>query len=218
MDLATGSASKGNGGRYWYYHCHHCGQSRFRAETASIELAHYLNQIKISPEVATLYEHIIEDLAHEEKSARSRKVAQLRESISSLEQKLVRATDMFVEGELDRESYQRYRSRCQEELGRLRLDLEQAEEPEQGFAEQLRYAVELLSRLGDVYAAADYRVKHILLGSIFPKKLIYKDGSFRTSPKSDIIALLSGKTQKTNDADPLLETGILSGCPVRIRT
>ncbi len=106
----------------------------------------------------------------------------------------------------------------QDVLNGLRVDLAALDEVEAGFAERLAFAVSLLSNLGAVYRSADYRVQHALLGSLFPQKLIYRDGHFRTSPTSEIIALLGGKTQKTRDADRPATTGVLRGCPVRIRT
>ena len=41
---------------------------------------------------------------------------------------------------------------------------------------------------------------------------------FGTTPESEIIALIGGKTQKMKDADRLSTTGVLSGSPGRIRT
>ncbi|GIV03536.1 MAG: hypothetical protein KatS3mg015_2366 [Fimbriimonadales bacterium] len=54
-ELLTGSGSKGNGGRYWYYHCHHCNGQRFRADDANREVVRYLNEVAVAPEVAVLY-------------------------------------------------------------------------------------------------------------------------------------------------------------------
>ena len=213
--LLTGSASRGNGGRYLYYFCHHCGQQRFRAEVANAEAGHYLNQIAIAPEVAALYEDVVEDLARDEKSARTRKVAKLRQGIEAMEEKLFRTVEAFVEGQIAPDSYGRLKGKYQDQLNRLRLELESLDEMAGGFVEQLRFAVKLLSNLGLVYRKADYRGKHALLGSIFPEKLVYRDDRFRTSPESEIIALLGGKTHKMKNADRPATTGVLKGSPGR---
>lgn len=123
-ELLTGSGSKGNGERYWYYHCHHCNGQRFRADDANVEIVRYLNEIAVAPEVAVLYGGIVEDLARDEKTARARKVAKLRQAISELEEKLFRADEAFVEGQIAPDSYQRLKGKYQDILNRLRFELE----------------------------------------------------------------------------------------------
>ncbi len=45
-----------------------------------------------------------------------------------------------------------------------------------------------------------------------------QNGIYRTTVESAIIALISGKTQKNKDANPITEAGVLFGSPGRTRT
>ena len=166
----TGNGSKGNGGHYWYYHCHHCHGQRFRADDANVEVVRYLNEIAVAPEVAVLYGDILEDLARDEKTARARKVARLRQEIAALEEKLFKVDEAFIEGQIAPGSYGRLKGKYQDTLNRLRFELETLTAMSESFADQLNFAIKLLSNLGTVYRQAEFRAKHRLLGSIFPQK------------------------------------------------
>jgi len=71
----------------------------------------------------------------------------------------------------------------------------------------------MLSNLSGVYKRAVPEDRHRLLVLLFPRHLIYRDGSLRTNLESKAIALLSGKTQKMKDASLNPEAGVLLGSP-----
>ena len=90
-------------------------------------------------------------------------------------------------------------------------------------AEQVHFGLNLLSNLDVAFINASPRGRHELVGSIFPLGLRYQDGSYRTSPPSEILYLLSGKKAavyaKEKTGHPrLLTLNVPSGTPDRIRT
>jgi hypothetical protein len=58
----TGSGSRGNGGRLYYYHCRKGCKERFRADTAHESLLKLLRSIQITSEAKKLYTAILKDL------------------------------------------------------------------------------------------------------------------------------------------------------------
>ena len=68
----TGSAAKGNGGTYFYYHCQKgkgCGE-RFRADEANERFVERLRSIAVAPEVARLHLAVMEDIFSEKEGSR----------------------------------------------------------------------------------------------------------------------------------------------------
>ena len=217
-ELLTGSSSKGRNRYYAYYHCHHCAKTRYRAEAANEAFLNYLSSCQIAPEVQTLYSHILSDLTRSEKDTRSRQMMQLKTKISALEEKLLKTDEMYIEGNIEKDSYIRLKSKYKEDLIEKRIGLQRLEDIHESFAEQLKFAVGLLSNLGRIFKEASLQLKNDLLVRIYPDKLIYSDESFRTSPESPIIALISGKTHKKEKRIAANQLPVPVGSPGRTRT
>lgn len=201
--LLTGSRSKGRSRYYTYYHCHHCGGTRYQAGEANDAFADYLHRLEMSQEVQALYQHVLQDLTQTEEMQRRRRLTQLKKEITSLEEKLFRTDEAYIEERIPTDSYTCLKSGYEEQVQRLHIEKCQIEERSADFAEQLTVAVRLLSNLGRIWQRAPLRGKHDLLVRIFPDHLIYRDGSFRTSPASPIIALLGGKKAENKERRPL---------------
>ncbi len=194
--MMTGSGSRSHTGRrYWYYQCQRGCRERFRAERAHEALTRYLQGLEIAPEVAALYARIQAEIRREERARSLERQAGLQREIEQVEERLFSADEKFVEGQLSRDSYERLKRRYDEALHRARL--KQSTLAEQPFlSEQWVVATRLFSNLSTLYDEASLESKAALLGSIFPNHLVFSSGSYGTTPESEIIALLRGKTQK----------------------
>lgn len=171
--------------------------------------------MSIARDVEVLYRHVLKDLTQAEEMQRRQRLQALRKEASELEERLFRTDEAFVEERISADSYKRLKRKYQQAIQRVRVEQAELEEAGEGFAEKLRFTVSLLSNLGKVYQRAPFEGKHALVGSVFPDKLIYLEGSFRTSPESEIIALISSKTQKIKDTSTLSGDGVLVGSPGR---
>jgi hypothetical protein len=125
--IMTGSVSKGNGGRYWYYHCHRCKTFRTRADEANAAFPVYLRSIQIAPEVADLYALVVQDLAKESQQEKERRMQKVEQEIEHIEEKLFNVDEKYVEGGLPLDSYRRLKSRYDEEADELRRSLTSVE-------------------------------------------------------------------------------------------
>ena len=61
-----------------------------------------------------------------------------------------------------------------------------------------------------VYRAAPVEGRHALVGSIFPSGLLFSAGSYRTSPPSEMLLLLSGKNIGVSGKEKTGHPGLLS--------
>ncbi len=219
----TGSASTGVGGRYWYYHCQQSGHDRVPAERANKDFTKYLSNIKIAPAIVEVFGDVLLDVLMDVRQDRQGEEAALRKKMGALEEKLFGIDVAFVEGRIERDSYERMKERYTENQINIQLRLGDLKLSRVDLAEQVQFGLGLLSSLDVAFIDASPRGRHELLSSIFPRGLIYRDGSYRTSPPSEILYLLSGKNaavyakEKTGHSR-LLTLDVPSGGPDETRT
>ncbi|MGI9174301.1 MAG: hypothetical protein ACR2GR_03135 [Rhodothermales bacterium] len=186
VQLVTGSRSRSKTGmRYAYYHCHACGEYRVRADAANEAVQAFLACIQIAPPVVRLYRAVLEDLSGSEATSRQRRLAEVEAQIVDLESRLLKVDEMFVDGELGRDSYHRLKARYAGELVSARGALESLEEGGGDLEKHLAFAVGVFSRLGRLFRDSHMEVQHTHLGSIFPEKLVFDSGKVRTLGESD---------------------------------
>ena len=189
----TGSGTTGNGGKYWYYHCQHGCKERFRADEANEMFVGHLDDISVAPEIAELYLAVMEDIFQEKEGDREEQIADVDTSIEDLEEKLLEVDERYVEGDLERDSYRRLKDAYSERLEEKRSRKRELERTDTNFMKYARYGLSLVSDLPKYYQTASLEVKQKLIGLIYPDKLVYDEGDYRTDEVNEVITLLSGK-------------------------
>ncbi len=189
----TGSAAKGNGGTYFYYHCQRGCPERFSAEAANKAFERELDHLVIAPEVAQLYLNMMEDIFKEQEGDREREVENVRREIGKMDDRLFRVDEKFVEGALEPDSYKRMKTRYAEEKRKLEERERILSASESNFIRYARYGLSLLSDLPRYFREGEVAVQQKLIGLIFPSKLIFDGGSYRTPTVNEAVALLAGK-------------------------
>lgn len=193
----TGSASKGNGGTFYYYHCQKGCRERFRANEANQAFTTYLQSISVAPEVADLYAEVMADIFKEHEGDREKELQGLRSEIATIDGRLLTADMKYVEGKLETDSYHRvkesYTTKKAELEGRA-MDLERTDS---NFMRYVRYGFSLATDLAGRFNAASLEVKQKMVGLIFPDKVVYSEGTYRTTRLNEAIALLAGKRSES---------------------
>jgi site-specific DNA recombinase len=92
--------------------------------------------------------------------------------------------------ELDKFTYTRLKEKLTQECAEIRFRITELKKTESGFEEYCRYGISLLSNLPYYYSNATLEGKQKLLGSIFPEKLIFENGNYRTTKPNELLALL----------------------------
>lgn len=186
----TGSRSKGNGGTYFYYHCQDGCKVRFRADEANKALIDHLGTFTVPPEVSDLYIAIVEDTFKVKEGDRNEQVQKNHKKIEEFEGKLLKIDEMYLNGQLEADSYKRLKGRTSDDLNQCYRDIEQLLAMDTNFMKYCRYGMTLLSHLDIYYAEGSLEVKRKLIGSIFPEKLIFENGSYRTTELNPAIELI----------------------------
>jgi site-specific DNA recombinase len=94
----------------------------------------------------------------------------------------------MLDGELSAREYKEIKLKCEEAneaLSRKRANLSTIEDDH---IAHLSFAKRLLPNLDIVYEKADLKGKQLIIGSVFPEKLIYEKNQFRTKRVNEVVS------------------------------
>lgn len=111
----TGSGSKGNGGRYFYYHCPSCS-SRYRADIANQKVEQLLENLSLEDEVKKLFIQMVKDVVKESRHNKDIELRTHQKDLSKLKQRKQRLEDNFLDGKIPAEDYSRLNQKISGEL------------------------------------------------------------------------------------------------------
>ena len=186
----SGSASKGNGGRVFYYHCQRGCKARVNANKTNTAFIQWLKDISIRPEHVDSFLTIFGKVYKGEQGDRKAQLGKVEAQIKIVEEKSQKASMLFVEGLLDKEAYSQVREAYQFEILKLKEQAEGLKALDKDFLSQVEKAFNLISNLADFYEKSALEDKQKLLGSIFPQKLIFENEKFRTIEDNEILDLM----------------------------
>lgn len=186
----TGSASKGNGGKYYYYHGQPGCKERHKADVVHSSFGGWLDSLSIDPAIAELYLSVMQDIFKTEEGDRDKEVGRLDRMIEEKQRNLVRAAEKLVSDDLDKWSFHVLRENLSKEIGELKRQKQELTETDDAFGKYMKYGMSLLSNLKGYYEGASLEGKQKFLGSIFPEKLVFEKGKYRTTTPNDFINLL----------------------------
>ncbi len=192
----TGSPSTGNGGTYYYYHCQHGCTERFRADRANKTFQSYLRSLNISPAVVDLYMAIIKDIFTEMEGDAEKQLLQVKKQLKAHEAVLLKNDERYLEGAIEEDSYQRVKQDRKRKIEQLKNRERELQREDTDFLQQFNFGVNLLSNLDLYFQLAPLQIKEKILGSIFPEKLVFDQGKYRTTKINEFLLLLQGKGLK----------------------
>jgi len=187
----TGSASRGNGGRYYYYHCNICSQERIRAEVVNAQLETMLGDIQITPVVKKLYCAMIKDLLKGDDADRVMKQRKREEEIIKQKERINKLTDLLADNQISSQDYLQAKNRYEDSIKNLNLEKNQMEFVETNFNEYLKWGFCLMEHIQEHYQKAKIEVKQQIISSIYPENMFFSNGELRTKRINELIVLFS---------------------------
>ena len=191
----TGSGSKGNGGKYYYYHCFDGCAERFKAPMANDLFYGLLNQISGNKKLLQTIKHITTDHYKKNNKDQSLEVEKVDREIETYRNRLQNAQTLMLDGALDAGEYRSIKSRLEPEIERLvrkQINLSEKNPEEQ---EVMEFGFYFLSNMTKLFAEASLEAKHQIIGSMFPEKLVFENKELRTNPESGVLPLLVNATK-----------------------
>lgn len=188
--ILTGSASKGRTLRYHYYHCQRGCSMRVKADIVHSSFSEWLGSFNFKPEIAELYLAIVEDVFKSEEADRITEMKKIKQNIEDVNANLLKVERKYVSDEIERDTFIRLKESYKQDEMHLRDLLADLQIADADFMKYMTYGCSVLSNLRQCYDTADLDTKQKLIGSIFPEKLVFENGSYRTTKESEMLRLL----------------------------
>ena len=208
----TGSASKGNGGKYYYYHCSRDAKHfRCRADRANELFARYLATLKPNYNIMRLYGEILRDIQNEGKIITQSQIAKVEAELMAYDARLTTLANKYLDNEMDTETYKELKQRISLEKKACHSKLDLMKSPKCADVEpQLDYAMSLITNLEYHIREGRLDVKRELIGVMFPEKFDFDGKSYRTNTYNKVLDLIYQQTnelrgQKKEDSSDFSE-------------
>ena len=183
----TGSASKGNGGKYYYYHCLHGCKWRNRANTMNELFENYLKTLSFSKQSIELYNKILKTSLEEGETGRKDNAKVFEEEMKKIQTRIDNLQDMLADGQILSSDYNSAKERYEEKLRDLRSKKEDVTILNKDIYEQLVFSFSFMSDLPSQYSKASLDVKQRIIGSIFPENIIFSENKYRTTRINEVV-------------------------------
>ena len=206
----TGSASRSqNGTQYLYYHCNKCQkkESRHRAMKLNSQFEDYLTLFEFNPDIITLYRFILSDVMQNSKIHIKSRLKTISSTIKKKEKESIKAQELLLESKIDSKIYKKMHDRLEQEINELDLEGHKLRESNKNQADQISFGLNLLNNLSTHYIQSNIELKHKLLSSIFPTKLLYHNKQYRTEGKNilDNIMTLKNRDLEAMEKEKAIE-------------
>ena len=186
----TGSAAKGNGGQYYYYHCQKDRAERFPAKLANTQFIKYLDSIKRDPSMIDLYMEIVDDMLARMETDRSQQRSSAERQLARATELIEAAADKFVQGALERNDYELVKRKYEGQRAKAQAKIYEQRKPQPGIRSYAEFMFTLLSDIAKYYSSVSVELKQQLLGLILDDKLIFDGGKYRTVKVKPVFELL----------------------------
>lgn len=201
----TGSASKGNGGRYFYYHCQQGCNERFKAIEANTIFEEELKAITPNKNVVALMAKSIEKQFKCNGKDNTKELKQINDEIEKNRTRINNAQQLMLDGQLDAKDYREIRERYEREINKLVNKSSQLKHTNGEVKEFVDFGLQFLPNLVRHYVSGDTAIKQKIVGSIFPENLVFENNQYRTTKANPAIALIC----RTGNSSNQQKTGIL---------
>jgi site-specific DNA recombinase len=185
----TGSASRSrNGSRIFYYHCQSGCKHRVNAIHANNKFDEWLDEISLKPKHKKTCLKLIENIDKSNNSNRLNELKSVNSQIEKLNESLLKTDKLLVDGKIEMDSYLRLKDSFKEELVELQIRKTEINNLNENILSNMEFAFQVMENLRMLWKDLDLNGKSMLLGSIFPDKLIFENNQYRTSSENLIIS------------------------------
>lgn len=192
----TASSSSGRNKKYHYYHCQNGCKERFDSVNANKDFIEHLKSLSISPSVAKLYKEIVKDVFESKEETKEKQIDKLNRSLSLIIEKSKKLDNEFLSGNIQVDDYNRMNTALKEKQADTKHKISKVEKTETNLEKYFSYGLYLLTNLDFHYENAPLEVKHKIVGSIYPKKLIYLENNYRTTESNSFVSFITSKTNE----------------------
>jgi site-specific DNA recombinase len=188
--LLTGSASKGNGGQYYYYHCASSCGARFKAENANDLFCRELRKYIPRPGMEQAYARVLNAAYKARTQTQREEIKAIGEQIEAANLEVVRGRKLLLKEEIDGQDFREIKRENEQKIDMLESKLIEMTRVATNIEPLLEKAVSNLGHLDQLYKEGDVKRKRAIIGSIYPEKLTFDGFQYRTTRVNEAIELI----------------------------
>ena len=186
----TGSSSKGNGGKYYYYHCTpKCGE-RFKAEEVNTSFAQTLQNITINEVCLKVLEQFSACFYKNGGQSAEQETEKLKVEIQKNKERLTNAQQLLLDGTLEPGDYKEIKNRYEPLVNQLENRLRNLSHDNSDLEDMIAFSKYFFKRLDKLYLESNLSMKQQLIGLMFPEKLKFEKKSLQTITPNPLIPLI----------------------------
>lgn len=197
-----GSASKGRNNYYHYYHCSSKCGCRYKAEEVNKQFVQFLDDYSLNAKTKELFKMVILDEYANDTLENKEYKAYLAKQLTENNNKLTRARELLLLGDIDGNEYKTLKSECEKNIIRAEANLEDIAKKKYTVAQLesiLDGAIFTLTNLSSIFTKSAINDKRRLIGSMFPEKFDFESLQHRTALLSETfqyIFLINSKLEE----------------------
>ena len=190
----TASSPRGNGGRYFYYHCSNkdCqmyGKS-IPKQTLETKFSEYLEKITPKDEFFKIFKETILDLWQEQRKNLGTEKLKYERQLALLQEKRKRIFEMREEGSYTKEEFLERKSNIEKEIFEVKISLRESQYENFDVESVLSYAISLIRNLSEEWSHFPPHLWSRFQKLIFPEGIPYqKNCGFGTAKLGVIFSL-----------------------------
>ncbi len=184
------TASKSTGSRnkkYAYYHCYNkdC-QTQVRIPKNQLEtmFVDYLKEIKPDKKYSEEFKKCLKNSYDNAVKNTKNSLTKLNKDLSDVQNKKDKLLDIYIDGKIQEKDYLFKSEKLDSEEEYIKQCIAQTSLPDNDFEKCVNYVFNSLENLEKLWLESDLDTKQRLQQLVFPKGLVYENGSFRTASNS----------------------------------
>jgi DNA invertase Pin-like site-specific DNA recombinase len=199
--VLTGSGSRGrHGSRFYYYHCSNGCKERQKAGELNNQFLEVLRKFKADPEVLELYGTILKQRLKMDNKQVNDRLLEISKEIERNEQRLKNARALMLDAEIKADEYREMKIDIENNLYSLKIEQMRLKDSTANYDGKIDFIISLLKNIDKVYTAVDTGVKRLIIGSIFPQRLVFENNKYRTPKLNEAILAISGNSKRFRGA------------------
>ena len=194
----TASFSRGNGGKYPYYHCM-CSPRHYnvRAEKVNNEFVRYVSGLKPREEILNLYNEVLRSIREDDCVSQKGYQKELEDKLLVLEKRKKKLSADYMDDKIDAKTYTDLNQGVDVDIRHLKSLIEGVRTAiRTNLTPKLDYAITLINNVEQYFMDAPIEVKQRLLSLIFPEKVEFDGKTFRTTKINAVFDLINNETKQ----------------------
>jgi uncharacterized coiled-coil protein SlyX len=179
--LYTAAYSRGRNAQYGYYKCNTHTAINLSAKKVHLQFEELMKEMSLPKlHIQYLEQKIIENI-NEQLKERSSSSENIRRQISSLSKKIDSVEEKYINNDLDKSTYAKWKSTYHSERSALQQSLSSLQQPVEEIWQNYQDSLGMLGSLHWCYQAASVEDKQGIIREVFNNQLYYQDSIYRTT-------------------------------------